>query len=34
VLLRHKANLLVESAPDVGSKFCAQFPVSAAVTES
>ncbi|MFZ6647484.1 phosphate regulon sensor histidine kinase PhoR [Undibacterium sp. TJN25] len=29
VLLRHKANLSVESTPDVGSKFCVQFPVSA-----
>ena len=29
VLLRHKANLLIESVPDKGSKFCAQFPASA-----
>lgn len=29
VLLRHKANLLIESTPGVGSKFCVQFPVSA-----
>ncbi|MBI3728360.1 MAG: phosphate regulon sensor histidine kinase PhoR [Burkholderiales bacterium] len=29
VLLRHKANLLIESTPDVGSKFCVQFPGSA-----
>jgi two-component system phosphate regulon sensor histidine kinase PhoR len=29
VLLRHKANLIIESTPEVGSKFCVQFPASA-----
>ena len=28
VLLRHNAQLLIESTPGVGSKFCVQFPVS------
>ncbi|MDO8651244.1 MAG: phosphate regulon sensor histidine kinase PhoR [Undibacterium sp.] len=31
VLLRHKANLLIESTPGVGSKFCVQFPAEVAV---
>ncbi|MBI3283971.1 MAG: phosphate regulon sensor histidine kinase PhoR [Burkholderiales bacterium] len=31
VLLRHKANLLIESTPGTGSKFCVQFPGTAAV---
>ncbi|MEB0284812.1 ATP-binding protein, partial [Sphingomonas sp. 10B4] len=26
VLLRHSAQLLIESTPDVGSQFSAQFP--------
>jgi two-component system phosphate regulon sensor histidine kinase PhoR len=29
VLLRHKAQLLIESTPGVGSKFCVQFPTKA-----
>ncbi|CAN5675066.1 phosphate regulon sensor histidine kinase PhoR [soil metagenome] len=28
VLLRHKANLIIESVPGVGSKFCVQFPAN------
>ncbi|WMW81613.1 phosphate regulon sensor histidine kinase PhoR [Undibacterium cyanobacteriorum] len=28
VLLRHNAQLVIESTPGVGSKFCVQFPVS------
>jgi two-component system phosphate regulon sensor histidine kinase PhoR len=28
VLLRHKAHLLIESTPNVGSKFCVQFPAN------
>ena len=31
VLLRHKANLLIESTPGIGSKFCVQFPAEVAV---
>lgn len=31
VLLRHDAQLMIESTPGVGSKFSAQFPASAAV---
>ncbi|MFZ6845446.1 phosphate regulon sensor histidine kinase PhoR [Undibacterium sp. RuTC16W] len=33
VLLRHKANLMIESTPEVGSKFCAQFPTGAVVQD-
>ncbi|MFZ6675743.1 phosphate regulon sensor histidine kinase PhoR [Undibacterium sp. Xuan67W] len=33
VLLRHKANLMIESTPQVGSKFCAQFPAAAVVQD-
>lgn len=33
VLLRHNANLLIESTPGVGSKFCVQFPATAAAVE-
>lgn len=31
VLLRHKGHLVIESTPNVGSKFCVQFPASASV---
>jgi len=31
VLLRHKAQLLIESTPNVGSKFCVQFPISTVI---
>ncbi|MCU6432879.1 phosphate regulon sensor histidine kinase PhoR [Undibacterium sp. Jales W-56] len=33
VLLRHKASLMIESIPEVGSKFCAQFPAVAVVPD-
>lgn len=33
VLLRHDAQLMIESTPGVGSKFSVQFPVSAAYAE-
>ena len=31
VLLRHNANLLIDSVPDQGSKFSVQFPPTVAV---
>lgn len=34
VLLRHDAQLMIESTPGVGSKFSVQFPVSAAYAEN